>query len=68
MTTLPASCARCGSPDPVAVAGTIALCEDCILKAIAARFPLGDVPLETLAAAVRAGPADRSRGRRARGA
>lgn len=64
----PANCKSCGSTDPVAVVGATALCEDCILKAIAARFPLGDVPLEALAAAVRASPAERHRLRRGRGA
>lgn len=61
MTTNPASCARCGSPAPMTAAGAFVLREECIRKAIAARFPLGDVPLETLTATVRTGPASRAR-------
>jgi hypothetical protein len=64
----PASCERCGSPNPVAAVGAAVFCEDCILKALAARFPLGDAPLEDLAAAIRPGPGERNRVHRARGA
>jgi hypothetical protein len=64
----PECCERCGAPDPVPGLGATALCEDCILKALASRFPLGNLSLEDLAAAVRAAPGDKGRPRRARGA
>lgn len=64
----PATCERCGSSNPVAAVGGAVFCEDCILKALAARFPLGDAPLEDLAAAVRSGHGERNRVHRGRGA
>jgi hypothetical protein len=62
----PESCERCGAPDPVPGLGATALCEDCILKALASRFPVGNLSLEELAAAVRAATGDKHRQRRVR--
>ncbi len=63
----PANCERCGASDPVPGLEAPVLCEDCILKALAARFPIGNASLEALAAAIRRSPADRHRPRRATG-